>query len=154
MNTTLETTPPAFTMRRARLDELDWVNARYLEIDFVPSTLDDLVVIAEANGVAAGMGRVVPVGPDAGELGGMLVFDAFRGSGLARQIITSLLQHSRCRTLYCVPFSELESLYASMGFACIAPDEHTPPAVSAKWRYCLGHYPKPVLLMQRHAASA
>ncbi len=138
---------PAFTLRRSRPDELDWVNARYAEIDFVASKPGDVIAIAEANGQPAGLGRVVQVGDGVGELGGMLVFDAYRGSGLSKQIIGFLQQQAGLATLYCLPFAELEGLYRSMGFAHAAKTELVPQEVAAKHRWCNEFYPKPVLLL-------
>lgn len=147
MNTS---TAPA-SIRLAQAADLAWINARYAEIDFVPSDANDLVVIASVDGVAAGQGRVVPVGPRAGELGGMLVYDAFKGRGLARDIIASLCALPGFDVLYCLPFAELEGLYASMGFAQTPDDAGVPQHVAQKYRWCNEHYDKPVLLMKRVA---
>jgi N-acetylglutamate synthase-like GNAT family acetyltransferase len=146
-------TSPRFSIRRAYRHELDAVNARYAEVDFLASDTGDLVALAEMDGVAAGLGRIVPVGASAGELGGMLVFDQFKGQGLARRIIAFLLEQKQFNTLYCLPFAELESLYASMGFARTAESADLPAHVAAKYRWCNTHYPKPVLLMRRAVAD-
>ncbi|MES2298666.1 MAG: GNAT family N-acetyltransferase [Pseudomonadota bacterium] len=139
----------AVTLRRAEPGELEWINARYAQVDFLPSSDADLVALATLDGVPAGLGRIVPVGADAGELGGMLVFEQFQGCGLARRIIDFLLQQTRYATLYCLPFAELEDLYASMGFARAPAGADLPDHVAHKYRWCNEHYPKPVLLMQR-----
>ena len=140
-----------FTLRRSRPDELDWVNARYAEIDFVASKPGDVIAVAEANGQVAGLGRVVQVDEGVGELGGMLVFDAYRGSGLSKQIIGFLQQQAGLPTLYCLPFAELEGLYCSMGFAHANAADTVPSAVAAKHRWCNAFYPKPVLLLVARA---
>ena len=142
--------PPAIQL--AGPEQLAWVNARYAEVDFVASNANDLVVIASIGGTPAGQGRVVPLGAGAGELGGMLVYEAFKGRGLARDIIASLCALPGFDVLYCLPFAELESLYASMGFSRTADDASVPPQVSQKYRWCNAHYGKPVLLMKRLAA--
>ncbi len=136
-----------FTLRRSRPEELDWINARYGEVDFKPSERGDVIAIAEADGCPAGVGRVVPMAPGVGELGGMLVFDAYRGTGLSKQIIGFLQQQAGMPTLYCLPFAELEGLYRSMGFAPATADEAVPEPVAAKHRWCNAFYPKPVLLL-------
>lgn len=143
----------AFTFRLALAADLNWVNARYADIDFVPSPPADLVVIASCDGEAAGLGRVVPLAPGIGELGGMLVFGQFQGRGLAKAIIASLCALPGFATLYCLPFAELEAMYAAMGFARAADDGAVPPQVSKKFRWCNQHYGKPVLLMRRLAVS-
>lgn len=147
-------TDTPFSIRPAHADELAWVNARYADIDFVPSPPTDLVMIASAGGVPAGLGRVVPLAPGIGELGGMLVFDEFQGRGLAKAIIASLCALPGFSALYCLPFAELETLYAAMGFAQVPDDGTVPPHVSQKYKWCNQHYGKPVLLMRRDAAMS
>lgn len=151
----LPSTTPAsgFTFRLAQANDLDWVNARYAAIDFVPSPPTDQVIIAACAGEPAGLGRVVPLAPGIGELGGMLVFEPFQGRGLAKAIIASLCALPGFDTLYCLPFAELEAMYAAMGFARAADDGAVPPQVSKKYRWCNEHYGKPVLLMRRAAAG-
>jgi len=137
--------PPApLAIRPARPDELAWVNQRYAEVDFVPSTPQDRIAIAEIDGVPAGIGRVVPVGDRAGELGGMLVFPAFRRRGVAQRIVAWLLALPDFDNLYCLPFAELEGLYGALGFCRI---DDAPEDVITKHRWCNEHYPQPVLLM-------
>ncbi len=140
-----------FTLRRSRPEELDWINARYAEVDFVASGESDVIAVAESGGQPAGLGRVVHIADGVGELGGMLVFDDFRGSGLAKQIIGFLQQQANLPTLYCLPFSELAGLYGSMGFAPVTELDVVPEKVAAKHRWCNTHYPKPVLLLVAHA---
>ncbi len=146
-------TNTAFTFRLAQAADLAWVNARYAGIDFVPSPPADLVIIASCEGEPAGLGRVVPLAPGIGELGGMLVFEQFQGRGLAKAIIASLCALPGFDTLYCLPFAELEAMYAAMGFVRAADDGAVPPQVSKKYSWCKQHYGKPVLLMRRAAAN-
>ena len=137
-------------LRIAAPHEEAWINERYAEIGFVLSDLaTHLVVIAEIDGVAAGMGRLVPAGDRAYELGGMLVFEQFRGRGIARAIIEELLQHAGAREIYCIPFAELEPIYASAGFVTREPHEALPEGVREKLEWCAREIPhRPVLLMQ------
>jgi GNAT superfamily N-acetyltransferase len=135
------------TIRATRPDELDWVNQRYAEIDFVPSTLDDLIAIAEVDGVRAGLGRIVTVGQH-GELGGMYVLEPYQGLGLARRLVEWLTEQRGHLPLWCLPFSELKDMYGSFGFLP-SGGEDAPAAVLKKHRWCNEHYPKPVLLLQR-----
>lgn len=133
-------------IRAARTDEADWVNERYAEVRFIPSDLSkDLVLIAEIARQPAGLGRLVPVDDDTAELGGMLVFDAFRGKGVARALIDALIAAST-KTIYCIPFAKLEALYAAAGFT---RTEEAPAAVRSKYEWCQRTYDQPVLLMVR-----
>ncbi|QDQ26031.1 GNAT family N-acetyltransferase [Chitinimonas arctica] len=139
------------TVRAAHPDELDWVNQRYSEVDFVASKPGDSIAIAEVDGVPAGIGRVVSVGSRTAELGGMYVFDQYQGLGLSRKIITWLIDRPEFDELYCLPFENLHGLYASMGFAL---SESAPEEVAAKHRWCNEHYAKRVLLMRCTKLSA
>ncbi|HEX2122106.1 MAG TPA: GNAT family N-acetyltransferase, partial [Thermoanaerobaculia bacterium] len=133
-------------LRLAKPEEAEWVNARYAEVRFLPSDLArETVVIAEIDGQPAGLGRLVPVDDESCELGGMLVFEPFRGRGVARAIIDELLRHANARAVYCIPFAELEPLYAAAGFARTA---NAPAAVMEKYEWCTRTYDKPVVLMR------
>lgn len=137
-------------IRAARTDEASWVNERYAEVRFIPSDLSkDVVLIAEIAGQPAGLGRLVPVDAHTAELGGMLVFDAFRGKGVARALIDALIRAS-AQTIYCIPFAKLEGLYAAAGFT---RTEEAPVQVREKYEWCQRTYDEPVLLMVRTAAS-
>src|SRR5215213_9215384 len=133
-------------IRAARTDEADWVNERYREVRFIPSDLTrDLVLIAELDGQRAGLGRLVPVYDQTYELGGMLVFDAFRGRGVARTLIDELVRRAGGKSIYCIPFAELEPLYAAAGFT---RSEEAPEPLREKFAWCHRTYDKPVLLME------
>lgn len=137
-------------LRTARLEEEGWVNEQYAAVGFIPSDLaKDTVVIAELDEAPAGLGRLVRA-DNAYELGGMLVFERFRGRGVARAIIDELLRIADDRDVYCIPFAELEALYASAGFI---PCDNAPNAVREKFAWCQTAYDKPVLLMKRGLTS-
>lgn len=133
-------------LRTTRADELDWINERYAEVGFVPSHVGELVIVAEIEGERAGIGRLVDIDESACELGGMLVFERFRGRGVSRAIIDALLVHANGRAVYCIPFAELEALYAGAGFA---RTDDAPAKVREKFEWCHGAYEKPVLLMMK-----
>lgn len=137
------------SVRLLRPDELEWANARYAEIDFLPSGAADLVAVAEVDGERAGLGRVVPVSPTAGELGGMYVFPPCRGRGVAQALVAFLLAQAPRERLYCIPFAHLGTFYGSFGFEPVAPGEALPAAVAEKFAWCQSHYPEPVLLLAR-----
>jgi GNAT superfamily N-acetyltransferase len=133
-------------LRRARPDEEAWLNDRYAEVGFQLSDLDrDLQIVAELDGELAGTGRLVPVGENSVELGGMLVLDQFRGRGIARAIIDELLRHAAGRHVYCIPFADLEPLYVAAGFARC---EDGPPKVMEKVAWCNETYPRGVVLLK------
>jgi N-acetylglutamate synthase-like GNAT family acetyltransferase len=137
-------------LRLADSSDTPWINERYASVHFHPSDLSrDLMVVAELDGVTAGMGRLVPAGDDACELGGMLVFEEFRGRGVARAIIAELLRHADGREVYCIPFAELEPIYAAAGFVRIEPDGDLPAYVHEKLDWCAREIPeRSVILMK------
>ena len=137
------------TLRAADAADLAAINARYADIDFLPSHAGELMVVAEWDGDICGQGRVVPVGDDSGELGGIFVLPAFEGRGIARSLVDWLILQSRWRVLYCLPFAELADFYGEMGFVSVTNDAGVPGAVLEKHRWCQGAYDKPVLLMRR-----
>jgi len=141
-------------LRVATPADARWINERYAEVRFLPSDLaHEVVVIAESGAAGAqpaGLGRLVDVDDDSCELGGMLVFEAFRGRGVARAIIDELLRHARGRDVYCIPFADLESLYASAGFT---RTDAAPRAVLEKFAWCQRTYEKDVLLMTMRATT-
>lgn len=137
---------PDMKLRVARPDEEAWINARYDEVAFQHSDLTrDLQIIAEVDGQPAGIGRLVPLSEDAVELGGMLVFDPFRGRGVAKKIIEELLRHANGREVYCIPFADLEPIYASAGFA---RTDRAPEKAVAKVEWCNRTYGRGVVLMR------
>ena len=140
---------PPPDIRRTLPHELADVNAWYAQVDFKPSSAHDFVALARIDGVAAGLGRVVATGDDTAELGGMLVFPAFRGHGLSKAIIDFLIHSTDFNVLYCLPFAELEALYQSAGFVRVPANAAVPPPVLEKHQWCKQFYPKPVLLMVR-----
>ena len=122
------------------------MNERYAEVRFVPSDLArDTQLVAEIDGDPAGLGRLVPVDDESCELGGMLVFEEFRGRGVAKTLIDALLERARGRTVYCIPFADLEAVYAAAGFA---RTEEAPPAVREKYEWCRSEYERGVVLMR------
>lgn len=135
-------------VKKASCDQISWINERYKEVDFVPSEASDYVAIAKMGGKPAGIGRVVGLGDGKSELGGMYVFEEFRGSGVARAIIAHLLDNVTDEILFCVPFGHLEGLYASFGFRRIALSCDVPSKLLEKHRWCNSHYSRPALLMK------
>ncbi|MBV8519407.1 MAG: GNAT family N-acetyltransferase [Acidobacteria bacterium] len=136
-------------LRVAGPHEAGWINERYAAVEFIPSDLArETVVVAEIDGAPAGLGRLVPLDDDTYELGGMLVFEAFRGRGIARAIVDELLRRAKGRVVYCIPFAELESFYAGAGFVRV----DDAPQLREKLAWCRGTYAKSVVLM-RHGSA-
>ena len=139
----------AFHLRPARLDELDWVNSRYAEIGFQPSSADDFVVIAETAEGRAGLGRLVRIDETQSELGGIYVFPEFRGKHLAQAIVAYLLEHSPHARLFCIPFAHLSGFYQGFGFVHPTASDEVPTAILRKVDWCRCSYPEAVDLLLR-----
>ncbi|WP_028312310.1 GNAT family N-acetyltransferase [Derxia gummosa] len=139
------------TPHLARLPDADlaWANARYAEVDFLPSDASHFLALAMLDGERAGLGRVVPVSATAGELGGMVVLPAFRGRGVADALVGFLVAQSRFAELFCIPFADLVPLYARHGFVTLPDDAPAPAPVADKLAWCRAHYPRAVALMRR-----
>jgi N-acetylglutamate synthase-like GNAT family acetyltransferase len=135
-------------LRTARPEETGWINEQYATVRFIPSDpARETIVVAEADGVRAGIGRLVDVGEGAYELGGMYVLDAFRGSGIARAIVEELIRRAGGRDVYCIPFADLEAFYASAGFRRIEADG-VPAKVVEKLEWCAREIDRAVVLMK------
>lgn len=137
-------------LRHATADDASWIHEAYSAIGFLSSDPSEhFVIVAEIDGERAGLGRLVPAGEDACELGGMLVFEQFRGRGIARAIIDELLHNAGTREVYCVPFAELEPIYAASGFVTQASDDEAPEEIRRKLAWCAREIPeRRVLLMK------
>ena len=135
------------TIRCARPDDEAWIRARYAEADFVAHDPSHDVLIAEASGTPAGLGRLVPCGDGAVELGGMYVLPGFRGQGVGPGLVRALIERAGGARIYCIPWTRLEGMYARHGFRTIEPGGDLPPVVADKLRYCAEHYEEPVCLM-------
>ena len=135
-------------LRTARPEETGWINEQYAKVHFIPSDpTHDQIVVAEADSVRAGIGRLVDVGEGAYELGGMYVLDGYRGSGIARAIVQELIRRAGGRDVYCIPFADLEAFYASTGFRRIEADG-VPRKVKEKLEWCEREIDRPVILMK------
>lgn len=135
-------------IRPANNDDLRWANDRYAEVDFVPSTAADQLVVARLGDDRVGVGRVVPVGPGVGELGGMYVAPAARGRGVADGIVRRLLATTSAQTLFCIPFTDLYGLYERCGFRRVDDLQGLPEPVATKLAWCRAHYDQPVSLLR------
>lgn len=135
-------------LRTATPDDAAWIQEQYEKVRFLPSDLTrDTVVVAEVDGARAGMGRLVPAGAGACELGGMFVDDAYRGRGIARALVEELIRRAGPEDVYCIPFADLEALYAAAGFRRIEP-VNVPEKIREKLDWCAREIDRPVILMK------
>lgn len=133
--------------------DLGWANAIYAQIGFQPSTREDRVAVASVEGRRAALGRLVPAGCDAHELGGIYVDPEYRGRRLARAVVEFLLGHAPSGTLYCIPFAHLDGFYRGFGFAPVPEGAAVPAAVASKVAWCGTQYIDPVRLLVRRPAG-
>ncbi len=141
----------AFHLRPARQDELEWVNQRYSEIGFQPSSADDFVLIAETTEGRAGLGRLVRIDEANGELGGIYVLPEFRGQHLAQAIVAYLVEQSPHARLFCIPFAHLSDFYQGFGFVRPDSSDEIPTPILRKVDWCRCSYPEAVDLLIRKA---
>lgn len=136
-------------LRIATPGDAGWIQEQYEKVHFIPSDLArDVMVVAEIDGERVGMGRLVPAGENAYELGGMYVDDAFRGRGIAHAIVEELIRLADDRDVYCVPFANLETLYAESGFRRIEA-VNVPEKIQEKLDWCAREIPdRAVVLMK------
>ncbi|MGZ5432203.1 MAG: GNAT family N-acetyltransferase [Thermoanaerobaculia bacterium] len=135
-------------LRTATPDDAGWIQEQYEKVHFIPSDLArDTVVVAEVDGERVGIGRLVPAGDGACELGGMFVDDAVRGRGIARAIVDELIRRAGSQDVYCVPFADLEALYAAAGFRRIEPVD-VPDKIQEKLDWCAREIDRAVILMK------
>jgi N-acetylglutamate synthase-like GNAT family acetyltransferase len=136
-------------LRTATPDDAGWIREQYEKVHFIPSDLSrDTVVVAEIDGERAGIGRLVPAGDTAYELGGMYVDERYRGRGLALAIVDELIRRAGAKEVYCVPFANLETLYATAGFRRIEP-VNIPARIQEKLDWCAREIPdRAVILMK------
>ena len=138
-------------LRLAEKSELEWINSRYEQVSFFPSTYEkEKIAIAEVAGEKAGLGRLVTLNGKSLELGGMFVFEAFRGQGVAREIVQFLLSFVQpSQTVYCIPFEHLCTFYQQSGFVPCTNFETVPKELLDKYFWCKANYPQPTQLLER-----
>ena len=125
-------------VRAAEKQEMEWINNCYDQVAFIHSHFEnEIIAIAEFNGEKVGLGRLIKVDENNLELGGMYVFESFRGKGIAKEIVSFLLTHvSPSQAVYCIPFKHLLHFYKQCGFANCSDFESAPPKILDKYRWC------------------
>ncbi len=138
------------TIRKADMREIAWINECYDEVGFVHSDYQrEFIAIAEVDGERAGIGRLVTVNSGAFELGGIYVFDPYRGKGVAAKIVDFLTENAEVgRAIFCLPFAHLAGFYQQHGFRKCNKDEvdEVPEEVRKKHQWCNSKYPNETLL--------
>lgn len=134
-------------IRHALKNEMEWINARYDEVQFVHSHFDnEIIAIAEINGEKAGLGRLVKVDENSLELGGIYVFPPFRGQGIAAGIVDFLLTCAMPNSnIYCIPFADVSHFYKKYGF--MTAEKIIPEQIMEKYLWCKKFYDKDVELL-------
>ncbi len=128
-------------VRQIERSEISWVNKCYDEVEFVHSNYEkEIIAVAEWDGQKAGVGRLVTVDEKNLELGGMYVFQSFRGKGIARGIVTFLLTHVQDQTVYCIPFEHLVPFYQQCGFVHCTSHHLAPKELLNKYFWCKEKY--------------
>lgn len=139
----------AITVRTARKSEIEWINSCYDQVEFMHSDFDhEIIAIAEFDGHKAGLGRLVKVDEEHFELGGMYVFEAFRGKGAAKQLVNFLLTLVKpTQRVYCIPFEHLLPFYKQFGFKNCSYQELVPRKILDKYQWCQEKYAHPTALL-------
>jgi GNAT superfamily N-acetyltransferase len=120
-------------IRELRSEERAWANEVYAGIGFAHSPEAATILVAERDGVRVGLGRLVPIGGNEVELGGIWTAPIARGGGVARAIVGALLARAPdAQEVWCIPYAHLVDFYASCGLALAAPP--WPAAVDDKVR--------------------
>jgi predicted GNAT family N-acyltransferase len=137
------------SIRRAKKSEMEWINESYDAVQFLHSNFEkEVIALAEITNQKAGLGRLVNINEKNKELGGIYVFEAFRGRGIARKIVQFLLaQSSPGQTIYCIPFEHLVPFYQEFGFECCTNFDQVPAEILNKQCWCKEKYPQSTALL-------
>lgn len=149
-------TPRSIAIRPAQGADEPWIQSRYAELGFLPSDFErELVLIAIRGAERTGVGRLVPLGGQDAELGGIFVVEPFRRMGIADRIVSRLLEEGqRYRRVYCLPFAPLAPFYGRHGFREICAGELSPPdSILRKHVWCQRNYSEKTLLMVHDSST-
>src|SRR5262249_59979882 len=81
----------------------DFIAHTCASVEFGETPADD-VLVAEHEGERVGLGRLVPIGDDVVELGGIWTDERHRRLGVAALVVRALLERAAGRPVYCIPF--------------------------------------------------
>lgn len=135
-------------IRVLRDDEVDWAAERYREIKFMPTPAGARGFVAELEGARVGLGRLIEHEPGVFELGGIWTDEQARNRGIARKMVTALLEAAPPGPLWCIPFAHLAMFYEGFGFEAARPP--WPASIAAKVAACHDqHLPSVVVLVRQ-----
>jgi len=136
-------------IRKALEVEIEWINEKYNEVQFIHSIFqNEVIAIAEINGEKVGLGRLVTIDHENLELGGIYVFDSFRGQGIAAKLVDFLLKYADSYShIYCIPFTKLTGFYRRFGFIPLFPPNNAPECILNKYQWCKQSYDEKVELL-------
>jgi GNAT superfamily N-acetyltransferase len=148
--------PTSILIRDLRDDERAWANAQYQSIQFAVTPPGAEALVAELAGTRVGLGRLVVHRGETLELGGIWTDEAARGHGVARAMVTALLDRlargHHLGPVWCIPFAHLTAFYQSFGFTIAAPP--WPPAITTKVAECIEHALPEVAVLSRFVAAS
>lgn len=137
-----------YQLREATETDRPAVNAIYATLGFMPwDPLSERLLVAVNGSRLVGCGRLHRQGEDV-ELGGMYVHPDFRGKGIARAILRSLVDMLDERPCYCIPFIHLASFYEEFGFEPCT-QAALPAPIQERVAYLQDVYMHPTILMVR-----
>ncbi len=138
----------SYQLREATESDRPEINAIYATLGFMPwDPGQDQLLVAVVGDRLVGCGRLHRY-PEAIELGGMYVHPNYRGQGIARKVLESLVELLGKETCYCMPFDHLIQFYEQFGFVR-CPEEGLPPIIEEKAAYFRDVYMHPTILMVR-----
>ncbi|HET9907962.1 MAG TPA: GNAT family N-acetyltransferase [Anaerolineales bacterium] len=113
-----------YTLRPARESESRAIKELIHEVGINPMGVDwkRFIVAVDAQDQIIGIGQLKPHGKDILELASIGVYPEYRGQGIARAIIETLLKDSP-RPLYLMCESKNGGLYEKFGFLAISYEE-------------------------------
>ena len=145
------------TVRKAEKDEINWINLKYQEVNFIESNFDnEFIVIAECDTKPCGLGRLIIIDNDNLELGGIYVFYDFRGLNVSQEIIRFLIEKSDFsqKNIWCLPFSHLKKNYERFGFRDSIYEKRTiPNKILKKHQWCELNSENKVLILLNNKKS-
>ncbi|MTI31008.1 GNAT family N-acetyltransferase [Xanthovirga aplysinae] len=137
--------------RKALRSEINWINSKYEEVGFISSDYEnELIVVAEIKNQRCGLGRMVVIDEKNLELGGIFVFQDYRGLGIAEEIVGHLCEENEFnqRNIWCLPFHHLKDFYLKFGFSELKRDDLVvPQKVLEKHTWCNSNYEQKVLML-------
>ncbi len=148
---------PKFSLRPATAADDAAIHALIRAVQINPMGLDwrHFVLAVDPGGQMIGCGQVKRHGYGSYEMASIAVFPEWRGWGVAREVITHLLEayfaEHPGQPLYLTCLARLGPLYERFGFRAIGPDEMTPYFRRihriAGWIGKLGRMPDKLLVM-------